>query len=485
LENTHPIEVSISHPDEIKSIFDTISYSKGSSVIHMLHEYLGAEAFRAGLQFYLKSHAYSNTDTVDLWAALETASHKPVKTFMHTWTSKPGFPVIKAVIATGKLNLSQERFYANPNNNQINDCLWPVPLLPSQPFGIEILESKNVSVAVAKADPKLIINQGKGGYYRVVYDSAHVDELSKCIAEGQIAVVDKLAILNDAFETAKAGYSSSTDALSLLKSYENEDNTFIWETIASSLGAIRFTMDDEDLRKAMKPFGRKLVAGQLKRLGWQPRLSESHFDTLLRPTILGLASISDDKPVVEEAKRQFTTMKDPVELIPDLRGVIYGTVARTGGKSEFNRLLALHDNSKSSEDKLTLCGALTSFKQPDLIKLALSQITGDNVRLQDAPYWIAFSFMNRHARNETWQWMVDHWDWLENNLSNDLSFSRFPVYAARVYCDTSFLTAYKTFFTKHKTPALERSINQGIEIIEWQAAWRQRDLKAIKAFFKV
>jgi aminopeptidase N len=178
-------------------------------------------------------------------------------------------------------------------------------------------------------------------------------------------------------------------------------------------------------------------------------------------------------------------MKDPVELIPDLRGVIYGTVARTGGISEFNRLLALHDNSKSSEDKLTLCGALTSFKQPDLIKLALSQITGDNVRLQDAPYWIAFSFMNRHARNETWQWMVDHWDWLENNLSNDLSFSRFPVYAARVYCDTSFLTAYKTFFTKHKTPALERSINQGIEIIEWQAAWRQRDLKAIKAFFKV
>jgi aminopeptidase N/puromycin-sensitive aminopeptidase len=148
-------------------------------------------------------------------------------------------------------------------------------------------------------------------------------------------------------------------------------------------------------------------------------------------------------------------------------------------------LLALHDNSKSSEDKLTLCGALTSFKQPDLIKLALSQITGDNVRLQDAPYWIAFSFMNRHARNETWQWMVDHWDWLENNLSNDLSFSRFPVYAARVYSDTSFLTAYKTFFTKHKTPALERSINQGIEIIEWQAAWRQRDLKAIKAFFKV
>ena len=71
LEHTHPIEVSIKHPDEIRTIFDAISYQKGASVIHMLHDYLGAEPFRDGLRHYLKAHAYNNTDTVDLWAALE------------------------------------------------------------------------------------------------------------------------------------------------------------------------------------------------------------------------------------------------------------------------------------------------------------------------------------------------------------------------------------------------------------------------------
>ena len=29
------------HPDEIDEIFDAISYSKGASVIRMLHDYIG------------------------------------------------------------------------------------------------------------------------------------------------------------------------------------------------------------------------------------------------------------------------------------------------------------------------------------------------------------------------------------------------------------------------------------------------------------
>src|SRR6185369_11319931 len=50
LEHTHPIEVPVYHPDEIRTIFDAISYSKGASVIHMLHDYLGADMFREGLR---------------------------------------------------------------------------------------------------------------------------------------------------------------------------------------------------------------------------------------------------------------------------------------------------------------------------------------------------------------------------------------------------------------------------------------------------
>lgn len=49
LQNSHPIEVEVGHPTEIDEIFDEISYNKGASLIRMLHNYLGEEAFREGM----------------------------------------------------------------------------------------------------------------------------------------------------------------------------------------------------------------------------------------------------------------------------------------------------------------------------------------------------------------------------------------------------------------------------------------------------
>jgi len=120
-------------------------------------------------------------------------------------------------------------------------------------------------------------------------------------------------------------------------------------------------------------------------------------------------------------------------------------VARLGGQKEFNKLLKLHNTSKNSEERLALCAALTSFKKLPLIDQALSQITSKSVRLQDASYWLIYSFMNQFARDRTWQWLVDNWTWLEKNLGNDMSFSRFPVYAARFIVTLVFWLVIKPF----------------------------------------
>ena len=95
LQNSHPIEVSVGHPCEVDEIFDLISYSKGASLIRMLHDYIGDEDYRRGMTAYLKKHSYGNTFTEDLWAALADASAKPVQAIMSTWTLQMGFPVLK------------------------------------------------------------------------------------------------------------------------------------------------------------------------------------------------------------------------------------------------------------------------------------------------------------------------------------------------------------------------------------------------------
>lgn len=478
LENTHPIEVEIKHPDEIRTIFDAISYEKGASTLLMLHDYLGDDDFRDGLRLYLKRHSYGNTDTVDLWAAWEEVSGKPVKDFMGAWTGQSGYPILNAKADS----ISQDRFYINPGANK-QSATWPVPLFADQNNDASTLTKAEAPVP-ANFKHDYLLNHNRTGFFRVLYEPKHLERLAAKVKAGELNELDRLGLLSDSFEAAKAGYGSAVDTLKLLGAYGSEDSTVVWDIINGGIGSIRLVMNDDAIRAGLKPFVRKLAAKQVKRLGWEASDQDSHFDKLLRPTALGLASYGEDPAVVKEALARFKAMKTSEDIHPDLRPVIYGTVARTGGTAEFDKLLDMHNASTNSEERVTLSGALTGFKQPELIDRALKQITSDEVRLQDAPYWIAYSFMNRHARQRAWQWLQDNWQWLADNIGSDLSFSRMPLYVSRGFSDTAFLPEYKAFFESRTGPAFERPIKQGIETIEWQSAWKKRDLEALKKFLK-
>lgn len=68
LASSHPISVPVKDPSDIESIFDTISYNKGASILYMLEGFLNEKILRAGLNDYLAGHAYGNADTNDLWS---------------------------------------------------------------------------------------------------------------------------------------------------------------------------------------------------------------------------------------------------------------------------------------------------------------------------------------------------------------------------------------------------------------------------------
>lgn len=67
LANSHPISVPVENPTDIESIFDTVSYFKGASILYMLERVLCENVFKRGLNDYLTLHAYGNTVTNDLW----------------------------------------------------------------------------------------------------------------------------------------------------------------------------------------------------------------------------------------------------------------------------------------------------------------------------------------------------------------------------------------------------------------------------------
>ena len=496
LEHTHPVEVPIKHPDEIRTIFDAISYQKGASVIHMLHDYLGPDAFRDGLRSYLKKHAYKNTVTEDLWASLQEVSGKPVKEFMHSWTSQPGFPVVHIEHKHNHLELSQKRFIANPKSTlrDASDELWPVPLSTDGTTNDELKKlfsdkAKNVQIKNTSEIPTKI-NIGQQGFYRSTYGESIREAQLKALKNGEFDSLDRMGLLADAYEVTKAGYSSVDSLLDIVELFKDEHELAAWEIIAGALSSIRWTLsesdEDETLRELINPFISTLVDAQYKRLGWEGDEHENHLDALLRPLIVGMACGAKHSEATHEAKRLFKArVEDNVKLHADTRGSVLSTAARYGGQSEFDHMIEMYKTSTSSDEKLSLTGALTSFEQPEIHEQVLALLKDQKViRLQDLAYWIAYSLSNRHMKQTMWNWVQENWLWLEEMIGQDLSFSRMPVYVARNFATDDELESYKLFFTQHLKPSLQRSFDQGVEIIETSTEWRKRDAAKAKAWFK-
>jgi len=477
LNNTHPINVQINHPDEIRTIFDNISYEKGASVLYMLMKYLGEDNFKLGLHLYLTKHSYANTESKDLWLAWEESTHKPIENFMEAWTRQAGFPIVTTKINDSSINVTQSRFYLNPKNIKTNE-LWPIPVF-SNLFDNNLIINDSVQVLeITEKNDLPIINHNHAAFFRVVYDQQTLIRLKQSILSGDLNELDRLGILSDLFESAKAGIVKTTDCLDLLDGYIDESSVSVWEIISSNLVSIRSIISDDALRTHINSLIINLSLKQYNKLGWEISTKDSHFDQLLRPIILGLITSSDYPEAVNTAIDLFKKRINK-NIHPDIKSIVYQTVARHGDSTTFDELSKMHNQSRSSEEKLNLSVALTNFKEANLINRSLNMIKSDNVKLQDVAYWVSSSFANRYAKNQTWDWLKLNWDWLEANLGADLNFYMMPRYAGRAFHDEKDIPMFVDFFKQHINPALQRPLDQAVESIEWQSAWKKRDQKAL------
>ncbi|WP_234110906.1 M1 family aminopeptidase [Chryseobacterium sp. R2A-55] len=75
-----------------EDVFDGVSYNKGGSILHMLRNYLGDDAFFAGLTDYLKTNEYGTGEAQQLRLSLEKVSGKDLNWFFNQWYYGNGNP---------------------------------------------------------------------------------------------------------------------------------------------------------------------------------------------------------------------------------------------------------------------------------------------------------------------------------------------------------------------------------------------------------
>ena len=116
-------------PDDDGTMFDPVTYNKGSAVIHTLREEIGDTAFWEGINLFLTRHRFGNVETKDVRAAFEETSGRDLEWFFEQWIYRSGYPVIgldqKYDASEGELTLT---FVQNAAKSESPLDLYVLPL---------------------------------------------------------------------------------------------------------------------------------------------------------------------------------------------------------------------------------------------------------------------------------------------------------------------------------------------------------------------
>jgi aminopeptidase N len=481
IDGVQAVQVDVNHPDEISTLFDgAIVYAKGARLLRMLQHYIGHEAFQTGLKSYFAKFAYGNTEGNDLWNELSEASGKDITSFMNTWISQSGYPVLAVETSENELHLSQKQFFVGPH--ELSDKLWPIPLNSSASDAPEIMETKELSFKHAESSP-IRFNMGDTAHFITHYDASALAELVQQVKAGSLTPLDRLQLLHEQTLLARGNEITSAEIVPLLDAYKTETTEAVWDIISIAIGELKkFVEGDETSEVKLRKLAADLAREQYNRLGWTEVKGESESDTKMRATIIGTMLYGEDEDAIEKALDLYTST--PIkDLDPELRALIIGTAVRHGNDENiFDALIEEYKKTSSGDLQQDIASGLTSSKDPhklaELLALILDEKT---VRTQDVARWFVWTIRNRYGREVAWQWVQDNWAWIKKTFGGDKSYDDFPRYSAVGLVTREQLEEYRTFFTPMQSePALKRVIAMGISEIEGRVELIERDSAAVR-----
>ncbi|KAI1828006.1 peptidase family M1-domain-containing protein [Xylaria intraflava] len=485
LRSSHPIEVPVKRASEVDQIFDAISYSKGSCVLRMISTYLGEDIFLEGVRRYIKKHAYGNTQTDDLWAALEDASGKPVREIMSIWTKNVGFPVVQVVENTSESSIlvKQNRFLRTGDTKPEEDkVLYPVFL------GLRTKNGVDDSLTLTKREgvyklPDLDffkLNANHTSIYRTSYSPERLTKLGQAAKEGKLTVEDRAGMIADAGALAVSGYQKTSGVLNLLKGFDTEESFVVWSEIIARVATVQsaWIFEDPAIKDGLEAFIKDLVSERAHKLGWTFSDKDGHVEQQFKAMLFGAAGMAGDKDIIAAAKDMFIKFKagDKSAIHPNIRGSVFSMALKYGGKEEYDTIMDVFHASTTSDERNTVLRCIGRAKDPELIQRTLDFALSDEVKSQDI--YLPTSGLRGHAEGleALFNWMTEKWSEINKRLSGNPS-----ILSSMVTICTSSLTKpeqlarVEDFFKDINTKAFDQPLAQSKDAIRSKILWLQRD----------
>jgi len=402
--STRQIEFKVESPEEANEMFDDLTYLKGSSVLRMLEQYLGEDTFRAGVSQYLEANAHDNTETADLWAALEAASGQPVGEIMESWIFQGGFPRVTVAGEPGAYTIAQEQF----RYGEGGDHRWHVPVMLRSDAGESRVLLSDPSMTL-DAGHDLVLNTGGNGFYRVQYSPALQASITDRVESLEPA--ERYGIISDLWADVLKGGTEAGEYFALVEKLENEPEVDVWEAALAGIGELDRVVSSDD-RPALQTYVRDLVSPKAEEMGWNPKEGEDDRTRKLRGLILrAMGNLGNDQETQGEARVVLEDFRvDPQSVDAEVGNAALGIVSSNGDGDDFDRFIEVSNTSRNPQEIVKNLRAAAGVPDRDAAKRLFDMVLAGDVRSQDAFWVLAVMLGQRENGPYVWELMKEHWD---------------------------------------------------------------------------
>jgi aminopeptidase N len=479
--STHPVEKPVASVAEALLAFDNITYDKGAAVIGMIENYVGPARFRDGVRSYMQTHAFGNTQSADLWRALQKAAGKPVDVIAEDFTRRAGLPLVTVEAerppAVKDATLTQTRFYeAHEPGRDEPQQTWHLPLTYQSiggPRNEVLLSGERGAIPSSAGSGPLIVNAGHHSYTRVRYSPALFDSLTAKL--GSLEAADQVGMLQDAWALGQSQYAPMSNFLALVDALPVNADPLVWRGAVRTLRTIDRLYTDMPGRSAFRSWAIARLGPLGVSVGWDAAPGESSAVGILRTPLLETLARFGDAAVIDEAHRREAAAQ-PGTQPPAVRRIAHDIVAQTADSATFDRLLAQLRSTPDPLGKLNQLEALTDVADPKLSERLLEVAISADVPGGSAPGIIGDISVDHP--DLAWRFVLAHVDEPDFPVDREerMAFIPFLLYTSADLRRVGDLRAYAK---DHLPPAASREVESAVSQIELNARIRATGLRQL------
>ncbi len=243
-----PIQQQLHNLSNAGLVYSNIIYNKSPVMMEMLVQRMGQEAFRKGIQHYLRTYSYGNATWDELIELLSQYSVRELKYFSNVWVKEKGMPLVQASVQDGHLVVEQTDSWGR-------DLVWPQQLQYRlqeddvfEDITIEIDDSSPIAKTKlnhAFSSPLILPNidgRGYGFFQMSAHDMkvafASMDTIADDLLKGSLLIT-----LNENFQNNTVDVA--TYLHSLMNYLKSEESDLLYSMALGYLeGAVRFANSD-------------------------------------------------------------------------------------------------------------------------------------------------------------------------------------------------------------------------------------------------